>query len=137
MPDVHIKQPHSLGLAKAKKIAEEMADQLGKEYGLAGTWSGNSVKFARPGVDGVLSVTDTEVELQVTLGFLMKMMKAPIEKQVTANMAKLFAGKAAAPKEVAKPEAAKPAAKTAAKSASKTATKTATKTAAAGATKKK
>jgi putative polyhydroxyalkanoate system protein len=127
MPDIHITQSHTLGLAAAKKLAEKMADQLGKEYGLNGTWNGDSIKFARPGVDGLLSVTDKAIDLQVTLGFLLKAMKGPIEKAVTTNMEKLFAQPPAEEKPAAKKAATKATAKPAAKSVTKAAASAAKK----------
>ena len=40
------------------------------------------MNFSRPGVTGKLEVSDHEMKLEVSLGFMLKMMKGPIEKSV-------------------------------------------------------
>ena len=39
------------------------------------SWQGNALHFHRSGVDGQMCVTDSEIRLQLTLGFLLKPFK--------------------------------------------------------------
>ena len=116
MADIQLKRAHSLGLRGAKEAADKMADKLGKQFNLNGTWKGNVLNFERPGVNGTLAISESEMKLEVTLGFLLKAMKGPIERAVLEQLDAVLA----APKP-AVPKAAVPAAKKAAAPAAKTA----------------
>jgi putative polyhydroxyalkanoate system protein len=122
MADISLKRTHALGLKGAHAAANKMADRLGEKFDLKGTWSGNTLNFARPGVTGVLTISETEMRLEVTLGFMLKMMKGPIEQSVHEQLDKVLDAAKPAAKPVAKtstvakaPVAKKPAAKPAAK----------------------
>lgn len=90
MADIDISREHSLGLAGARAAAEKLAADLGQRFGLAGEWKGNDLEFRRPGVSGTLSVTETQVRLQVALGFMLRAMKGSIESAVHHEVDKLF-----------------------------------------------
>jgi putative polyhydroxyalkanoate system protein len=126
MADIAIKRSHSLGLKGAKDAADKMADKLGKQFNLSGDWNGNTLQFERPGVNGSLTVSDKDMKLEVTLGFLLKAMKGPIERAVNEQLdSVLAAAPKAEPKKAAtaaKPAATKTKAATAAKAKPKTAT---------------
>lgn len=136
MADIELKRPHHLGLKGARAAAEKMADKLGKQFNLSGEWTGNTLHFDRPGVNGKLTVTDHDMHLVVTLGFLLKAMKGPIEKAVHDQLDKVL-DEAPAPKSVKEMPAAKPAPKATSKAAPKATAKTAAKPAAKPAAKKK
>jgi putative polyhydroxyalkanoate system protein len=70
-----------------------MAEHLGKKFGLQGDWQGNVLRFERPGVSGSLAITDKDLDLSVTLGFLLKAMKSSIEGAVVHELDALFAKK--------------------------------------------
>jgi putative polyhydroxyalkanoate system protein len=97
MPDIDIKRAHNLGLKAARAAADQMAEHLGRRFGLRGDWKGNVLDFERPGVTGSLAVDDKDVRLTVTLGFLLKAMRGSIEGAVHEELDKLFAKKAATP----------------------------------------
>lgn len=128
MADIELKRTHHLGLKGARAAAEKMAEKLGKQFNLSGEWTGNTLHFDRPGVNGKLTVTDHDMHLAVTLGFLLKAMKGPIEKAVHDQLDKVL-DEAPAPK-TAKAPAAKTAPKATAKAAPKATAKAATKPAA-------
>jgi putative polyhydroxyalkanoate system protein len=95
MPDIDIKRAHNMGLKAARAAADKMAEHLGRKFGLQGGWSGNVMKFERPGVTGSLAVDDKDLRLVVNLGFLLKAMRGSIEGAVNEELDKLFAGKRA------------------------------------------
>jgi putative polyhydroxyalkanoate system protein len=96
MADIDLKRVHHLGMKAARHAAEEMAADLGKKFGLAGGWTGNTLHFDRPGVTGKLTLTETDVHLTVTLGFLLKALRGSIERAVHEELDALFAKKAVA-----------------------------------------
>ncbi|MCA2999834.1 MAG: polyhydroxyalkanoic acid system family protein [Rhodocyclaceae bacterium] len=104
MPDIALIRQHHLGLKGAKAAADKMVATLDEKFDLSGDWSGNTLSFSRPGVTGNLTVSETEMVLEVTLGFMLKMMKAPIEKAVHEQLEKVLKE---APVAAKKPAAAK------------------------------
>src|SRR5689334_18546011 len=108
MADIEIHRAHHLGLKGARAAADKMAEHLGTKFGLSGDWSGNTLHFQRPGVSGTLAITDRDVDLAVSLGFLLKAMKGSIERAVHEELDKLFAARA--PTAKAAPAKDKPAA---------------------------
>ena len=95
MADISLKRAHALGLKGAHAAANKMADKLAEKFDLKGSWSGNTLNFVRPGVTGTLAVTDHDMKLEVTLGFMLKMMKGPIEKSVHEQLDNVLKGGAA------------------------------------------
>ena len=91
MADIQLHRVHSLGLEAARAAAQRMAEHLGRKFDLKGAWEGNVLKFERPGVSGLLHVTDKDLELSVSLGFLLKAMKSSIERAVVQELDALFA----------------------------------------------
>ena len=108
MADIDLKRVHHLGMKAARHAADEMAADLGRKFGLAGSWTGNTLHFDRPGVAGKLVLTEKDLHLTVTLGFLLKALRGSIERAVHEELDTLFsrhAGEKPAPK---KPAAKKP-----------------------------
>jgi putative polyhydroxyalkanoate system protein len=91
MADIELTRVHNLGLKAARAQADRMAEQLGRKFDLKGDWEGNVLRFERPGVSGSLAVTEKDLRLLVSLGFLLKAMKVSIEKAVTQELDTLFA----------------------------------------------
>jgi putative polyhydroxyalkanoate system protein len=93
MADIDITRPHALGLEEARAAAERMESHLGRKFGLAGSWKGNTLHFARPGVTGSLAITEKELHLRIALGFMLKAMRGPIEEAVRHELDTLFGGR--------------------------------------------
>ena len=91
MSDIKIRRAHSLPHTKARAAAERMAKRLQKEFDLDYEWDGDVLVFERSGVNGELTVAPKHVEMEVKLGFLLKMMRPSIEKQIHANLDEIFA----------------------------------------------
>lgn len=118
MADIHIRRNHQLGLAQARKIAWQWAEQVEKSFDMACSViegeSSDTVEFTRSGVKGRLIVAADHFELEAKLGFLLGAFSKTIEGEITKNLdAMLSAGaqpagtKAAAAKKAAAKKAAK------------------------------
>lgn len=113
MADIRIHREHSLGLAKARKIAWNWAEQVEKEFDMECTViegdRSDVVEFTRSGVSGKLTVAADHFDLHAKLGFLLGAFSKTIETEITKNLDALLAkdGKAGA-KPVAAKKAAKP-----------------------------
>lgn len=90
MSDISMNRTHHLGLKGARHAADRMVEKLGEKFDLSGEWEGNTLHFHRPGVNGKLAVTDHDMKLDVTLGFMLKMMKGPIERAVHEQLDKVL-----------------------------------------------
>lgn len=98
MADIEIRRVHGLGLKAARAAADRMAEHLGRKFGLTGAWDGNVLRFERPGVAGSLAVDERDLNLSVSLGFLLKAMQGSIAKSIEHELDTLFAAhKARAP----------------------------------------
>ena len=114
MADIHIHRPHRLGLATARKVAWDWAEQAEQKFGMACTViegeTSDTVEFTRSGVKGELIVAPDHFDLQAKLGFLLGAFAKTIEAEIEKNLdALLGAAAAAAP---AKKPAAKKAPRT-------------------------
>jgi putative polyhydroxyalkanoate system protein len=86
MADISLTRKHQLGLKGAKTAADKMSVRLNEKFDLVCSWTGDTLHFQRSGVNGKMLVSETHMELEVTLGFLLKAMKGPIEKAVIENL---------------------------------------------------
>ncbi len=91
MSEILIRRAHHTSQQKAKKIAEQIAERLAREYQLSSEWEGNTLLFSRSGLQGALAVGDKELSLQVKLGLLMAALKGPIQQAVEAKLDELLA----------------------------------------------
>ncbi len=95
MADLHIVREHTLGLAKARKIAFKWAAQAETEFGMACSYTEgeavDEVSFSRSGVKGTLDVDATRFELRAQLGFLLGAFKQRIEAEIVKNLDTLLA----------------------------------------------
>lgn len=95
MAELHIVREHPLGLAAARKIAYQWADQAQRDFGMACAYAegegGDEVTFSRSGVKGRLEVNAGRFELQAQLGFLLGAFKQQIEAEIVKNLDALLA----------------------------------------------
>ena len=112
MADIHIHRDHQLGLARARKVALQWAEQVEAEFDMECTIlegeTSDTVEFTRSGVKGELIVAPDHFALEAKLGFLLGAFSKKIEHEIEKNLDALLLKSAAA---AAKP---KPAAKKAA-----------------------
>ena len=95
MPDIRIRREHTLGLAKARKIAWKWAEGVERKFDrectvLEGEYS-DTVSFTRSGVNGELIVAADHFDLHARLGFLLGAFAKTIEGEVLSNLDALLA----------------------------------------------
>lgn len=119
MPDIRIHRDHSLGLAKARQVAWDWAEQAESKFDMACTViegeTSDTVEFTRSGVSGTLIVAPDHFELHAKLGFLLGAFSKTIETEIEKNLDELLGAAKAGGKAKAEKAPVKPAAKKAAK----------------------
>jgi putative polyhydroxyalkanoate system protein len=95
MPDIKIHREHSLGLAKARKVAWQWAEEVEKKFDMEctvveGEFS-DTVRFTRTGVNGQLVVAADHFDLDAKLGFLLGAFSKTIEAEIQKNLDALLA----------------------------------------------
>ena len=114
MPDIRIHRKHKLGLAKAREIAWQWAEDVEEKFDMECTViegeTRDTVEFKRLGVSGSLVVAADHFDLDAKLGFLLGAFSKTIENEIEHNLDALL-DKSATPAAKATKTAAKKAAK--------------------------
>lgn len=90
MAEIKFEREHALGLEQARKVAQEVADEMATKYDFNNEWQGDVLTFERSGVHGTLSVDDGKVVLNAKLGILLAAFAPRIQKQLDQNFARYF-----------------------------------------------
>lgn len=90
MPSIDIKRNHSRPLPEAKKSIERVAEHIAEKFQVSWQWEGNTLHFQRSGVDGHIKVTGKHVHVIVNLGFLLSMLKTPVEREINRYLDEEF-----------------------------------------------
>jgi putative polyhydroxyalkanoate system protein len=114
MADLHLHRDHTLGLARARKVAlkwaEDVEEKLDMECTIIEGDDEDVLEFKRSGVDGRMIVAATHFDLEARLGFLLKPFVGQIEAEVSKQLDEALARESAKTPKTAKP-ATKPAKK--------------------------
>jgi putative polyhydroxyalkanoate system protein len=105
MPDIKIHRNHALGLAQARKVAWQWAEEVEKKFDMECTVlegeTSDTVEFTRSGVHGRLIVAADHFDLDAKLGFLLGAFSKTIEGEIEKNLDALLAKSAGAAKKAA------------------------------------
>ncbi len=120
MPDITMIKRHSLPMARARELVQQAADDLAAEFDLRSQWAGDTLHFRRTGVQGQMRVTESEIDLEVTLGFLLRAFKSRFVENIERIFDALLSEAHAAQKAAPSRERSAPRKKAAVKTAKKT-----------------
>ena len=90
MSEISIVQEHTLSPEQARDAAQQVAQRIATEYGLACKWDGDVLRFERSGVEGALTLEDQRAAMRIRLGFFMGAFAPAIEAKVAEKMRKVF-----------------------------------------------
>ena len=98
MADIRIHRQHQLGLAKARKVAWQWAEDVEKNFDMACTViegdTSDTIEFTRSGVKGRLVVAADHFDLDAKLSFLLGAFRRTIESEIERNLDKLLVASA-------------------------------------------
>ena len=90
MSNIDIHAHHTLSHEDAQQAADELARDLSQKFGIDYGWDEDVIHFERPGVHGQIMVQDDEIRIQAYLGFLLVMLKGPIEQEIVRYLEEHF-----------------------------------------------
>jgi len=91
MPDIQLSQTHQMTQQQARAKVDEMTHQLESDLGLTTQWlDDHKLSFERSGANGVLTLTEQQVSVEVKLNFMLRAMKGTIEKELEKALRKAF-----------------------------------------------
>lgn len=94
MSDVTFQQSHTLGLEKARELAQKWVDTSAAKLGLSCHCQQgadqDTITFERMGVKGTMLVTGTEFDLKIKLGMMMSALKPMIETEVAKSLGRII-----------------------------------------------
>jgi putative polyhydroxyalkanoate system protein len=93
MASISIARKHNLSHKKAKDAAEQIARDLKSRFSLDYAWNGDRIDFERPGVSGSMHVRKDQIQLDVSLSFLLTPIKPSIEREIQAQLDRLLGDK--------------------------------------------
>jgi putative polyhydroxyalkanoate system protein len=90
LAQIVFERAHSIGLDRARSIAQRLADEMREEFRVDSDWDGDALSFQRSGLSGVLQVFEDRVRLEARLGFLLAAYKPRIEARLAENFDRYF-----------------------------------------------
>jgi putative polyhydroxyalkanoate system protein len=90
MSQIDIHAHHVLSHEAAQEAADALAQDLAEKFSIDYGWDGDEIHFERPGVHGQIMVVGDEIRIQAYLGFLLAMLKTPIEQEIMRYLREHF-----------------------------------------------
>lgn len=90
MPSIDIKHSHSKTPAQARKAIEQVVKKLAERFEMDYGWDDDTLNFNRSGVDGKIKLAPKSLHITADLGFMLSMLKGPIEAEIKRVLAEKF-----------------------------------------------
>lgn len=90
MSTIDIRARHTLSHEDALTAADELSCDLARKFSIDYGWEDEVIHFERPGVSGQIIVEETEIRIQANLGFMLMMLKRPIEQEIVSYLTEHF-----------------------------------------------
>ena len=79
---IHVVRTHTLGKEKAREVALKIAERMKDKAQVSYHVQGDVIVMERSGVKGHLRIRETDMEVDIELGLMMRPMKGMIETKV-------------------------------------------------------
>jgi len=94
MATIELRRTHTLPKDEAKRRAESIATGLKDKVELEWRWEGDRIVFEAPrgmakGTRGMVSVSDTDVRVEIDLPFMLRVLKGKVEQKVNEKLDEL------------------------------------------------
>ena len=92
MSDIRLARAHNLALSRARAIAQQAADSLAERYAVICHWEGDTLRFRRPGAEGSMEVSASQIAVEVRLGLLLKPFRQEILRGIESSLDRHLGG---------------------------------------------
>jgi len=82
MATIDIRAHHSMDHDAAQWAADRLSADLAEKFSIDYGWDGDVIHFERPGVHGQITVSGDEIHIQAHLGFMLTLLRGPIEDEI-------------------------------------------------------
>ena len=82
MSHISIIRKHNKTMKQAHAAVNKVAKAITKKFSVEHQWDENVLNFSRSGVDGHIALSKGLVTVNVKLGFLLMLLRAPIEAEI-------------------------------------------------------
>ena len=82
MSKITIQRKHTLPVQEVRSHIEKLAERLSKTLDASFKWDGDQLKFKRTGASGGISFDQSQVDVSVELGLLLRPLKGQIAKAI-------------------------------------------------------
>lgn len=82
MAGFQIRKAHTMDKGELREAAEGLARDLEQAHGLRARWDGDCVRMKGAGVDGKLTLSDSDVLVSVELGLMASAFKGVLRSEV-------------------------------------------------------
>ena len=90
MAKISIRRAHQLTQKQARDVADKVAAELAREFGIAASWNGDTADVKGTGVTGTLTLKPKAIELDIVLGFMLSVFEGKIRDGVEEKLDKLL-----------------------------------------------
>lgn len=91
MPNIDIRRRHNRKPEDARAAVDRIAAHIAEKFEVDCAWTGDVLEFSRAGVDGHIALEKNEIHVYANLGFLLSMLKTPIEAEIQRYLDREFA----------------------------------------------
>lgn len=81
-----IRREHTLGIDEAKRRVDQVAEELGGKLNLSSRWEGDNLRVTGRAVSGRIVVEADSVEVHVTVGLPMLLLREPIRVAIEESI---------------------------------------------------
>ena len=81
---------HALSREDAQAAADRLAADLASKFEIEYAWDGDHIHFERPGVDGTITVRESEIRIKARLGLVLMFLKGRIEDEIVSYLTEHF-----------------------------------------------
>ena len=82
MARIDIRHPHTRSAEEARSIVDAITVKLHDRFGVSGTWEGDAVRLAGPGLTGQVELLPQQVRVTAELGFLLSALRGQVEAEI-------------------------------------------------------
>lgn len=90
MSHIDIRKRHTKSQKEARAAVDRVAAHIAEKFDIQCAWEGSTLEFSRSGVDGHITLARNEIHVHATLGFLLGMLKGPIEDEISRYLSEEF-----------------------------------------------